>query len=87
MVAHLELDQTLTPSNNLIDFLVQQITPERILRIEADETDQERAELLVAKLQEGTLNPDELRELQQFRVDNRFVMALKARALELLNAS
>ncbi len=87
MHTELQLEQTLSPSDELVDFLVREATPQAILRFEASEADQERAEMLIAKLQEGTLTPEEYRDLQRFRAENRLVIALKTRALELLNAS
>jgi ribosomal protein S1 len=87
MLAEIELDQILTPTDSFIDFVVRGLTPEVILSYQADEDNQARAELLVGKLQAGTLTPGEVRELQTIRAENRLVIALKARALELLNAS
>jgi Ca2+-binding EF-hand superfamily protein len=87
MVAHLELDQTLSPSNSLMDFLVQQISPEAILRYEATEEEQERAEELIDRFKDGTISPNELRELRQIQAEDLLVMTLKTHALQSLNHS
>jgi hypothetical protein len=76
------------PTNDsLIDFLMTRPSPEEILAYQANDTEQERADELAEKNKAGTLSPQEREELNQLLDLDAFVAALKARALEVLDAS
>ncbi len=70
---------------NFMDYLIEKASPQEILAYQASEAEQKRAIELLEKLNVGDLTPEEVHELQVMQQRNRFVIAMKARALETLN--
>lgn len=70
-----------TAFEELVEYLARYATPEQILDFRPSEEAQTRATELLERNSDGTLTPDEYRELQQMLYFDRIVSALKAKAL------
>lgn len=67
--------------NHLLDFVVEKATPQEVLAFELSEAEKQRAIELLDKQDEDALTPDEATELEQMRMVERLLLALKARAM------
>ena len=75
------------PYDRFLDEVIAKMTPEQILAIEATEEEQQRAEELLEKNNEGELTPQEKIEVQQMLEFERFMSLLKAKAVYTLSQS
>jgi hypothetical protein len=73
-----------TPSDEIIDFLLSQPTPEQIVNLRASEAAQERLRYLLDGNRSSTLNDAERAELDAYIQLDNLVALLKIRAHEKL---
>lgn len=73
-----------TPSDEVLDFLLSQPTPEQIIHLRASEWAQERLRYLLNGSRENTLNDAERAELEAYLQLDNLVARLKIRAHEKL---
>lgn len=71
--------------DELIAYLSQFATPQQVLDFEVSGAAQERAELLLEKVDDGTITFDEQSELEQMLYFDRLVSELKAKALDTMS--
>ncbi len=69
-----------TPSDEILDFLLSQPTPEEVIALRASQTSQERLRYLLDTNRESVLNDAERVELDQAIQMDNWVARLKARA-------
>jgi len=67
--------------NHFLDFVVEKATPQEVLAFELSEGEKQRAIELLDKQDEDALTPAEAAELEQMRMVERLLLALKARAM------
>jgi hypothetical protein len=72
---------------DLMDYLIEKVTPEEILAYKASAQEQERAFELLEKNNAGTLTPEESEELAEMQEVDRFVALMKSRALAKLSGN
>jgi hypothetical protein len=70
----------------VLTFLLSAPTPQQIIDFHASDTAQERLRYLLEANRQGTLSPAERAELDEASQINHFVMRLKAKAHETLQA-
>lgn len=75
-----------TPSDEILDFLLSQPTPEQVIDLRASEAAQERLRALLDASRQGTLNDAERAELDAYIQLDNLVARLKIRAHEKLLA-
>ena len=73
-----------TPSDELLDFLLSQPTPEQVIQLRASETAQERLRYLLDASESSTLSDAERAELDAYIQLDNLVARLKIRAHEKL---
>lgn len=73
-----------TPSDEILDFLLSQPTPEQIVNLRASEAAQERLRILLDGNRNNTLNDAEQAELESYVQLDNLVARLKIRAHEKL---
>jgi hypothetical protein len=71
--------------SSFLDFVMQKATPEDILAYQMPESEQQRIIELLNKQDEESLTPEETEELQEIKMIDRMLLALKARALDALD--
>lgn len=74
-----------TPSDEILDFLISQPTPEQIVNLRASEATQERLRYLLDGNRNNTLNDAERAELEAYIQLDNLVARLKIRAHEKLS--
>jgi hypothetical protein len=81
----MDFPATVTPAYaELVEFLVEKITPEQMLAFKPSAKAQKRADELAEKNKSGNLSADEETELQHLLEYNMLMTALRARALAAL---
>jgi len=75
---------TIRPYSSFLDFVMQKATPADILAYEMPKAEQRRIIELLDKQDEDRLTPEEAEELQEIKMIDRMLLALKARALDAL---
>ena len=73
-----------TPSDEVLDFLLSQPTPEQVIQLRASETAQERLRYLLDGSRDNTLSDAERAELDAYIQLDNLVARLKIRAHEKL---
>ena len=77
---------TINPAySSFLDFVMQKATPEDILAYQMPEAEQQRIIELLEKQDEDALTVEEAEELQEIKMMDRMLLALKARALDALD--
>lgn len=70
--------------SSFLDFVMQKATPADILAYQMPQAEQQRIIELLDKQDEDALTPEEAEELQEIKMVDRMLLALKARALDAL---
>jgi len=70
--------------SSFLDFVMKKATPEDILAYQMPKAEQKRIIELLDKQDEDELTPEEADELQEIKMIDRMLLALKARALDTL---
>jgi hypothetical protein len=70
--------------NELLDYLVDETTPQEILAFKASPEAQAYAQDLLERQSEGRLSPEEIQLLEQMEQVERLMSVLKAKALRAL---
>jgi hypothetical protein len=73
-----------TPSDEVLDFLLSQPTPEQVIELRASDTAQERLRYLLDGSENNALNDAERAELDAYIQLDNLVARLKNRAREML---
>lgn len=73
-----------TPSDEVLDFLLSQPTPEQVIQLRASDEAQERLRYLLDSSRNNTLNDAERAELDAYIQLDNLVARLKIRAREIL---
>jgi hypothetical protein len=73
-----------TPSDEVLDFLLSQPTPEQVIELRASDTAQERLRYLLDGSENNALNDAERAELDAYIQLDNLVARLKIRAREML---
>jgi hypothetical protein len=68
--------------DEVIAFFLSSPTPQQIIDFRASETAQQRLRYLLDTNRSGTLNPQEIAELDEASYVNQFMMTLKAKAYQ-----
>lgn len=72
------------PYDEFVDFLVNELTPQKIVAFQASPAAQERVRGLMEQHNAGKLTPEELEEVDIILEFERLFMVIKARALKTL---
>jgi uncharacterized protein YciU (UPF0263 family) len=70
--------------SSFLDFVMEKATPADILAYQMPKAEQQRIIELLDKQDEDALTPEEVDELQEIKMVDRMLLALKARALDAL---
>lgn|SRR5574341_7187 len=73
--------------DDLLDFIIEQTSPRKILAFKVSDEAQARADELVDRLKAGELTLEEVEELEQMRRYDELVSMLKAKALAALKGA
>ena len=70
------------PYDEFVDFLINELTPQKIISFAASPEAQERSRLLLERHSAGTLTQEEQQELQRILEFEHLFIYVKARALQ-----